>query len=254
MDYEKVVEKWRSKNIKDEADLSIALDDFRVMFAYHSNKIENDETTIHDTREIFNNGKVINYTGDLRTLFELNNQKKSFEYIKPHIIAKDSINVSFIKELHEIMMNGCYDEMRYSKGERPGSFKIHDYGVGDDVGVLPEDVEDEVVFLCNELDDNKNTDVLTCAAYFHLNFESIHPFADGNGRVGRTLLNYYLMINDYPPTIIYDEDKDMYYQALTIFDKTEKLDGFVSFIKEETCKTWTRKTPDLSKGIKSILI
>ena len=103
MDYEKVVEKWRSKNIKDEADLSIALDDFRVMFAYHSNKIENDETTIHDTREIFNNGKVINYTGDLRTLFELNNQKKSFEYLKPHIIAKDVINVSFIKELHEVI-------------------------------------------------------------------------------------------------------------------------------------------------------
>ena len=134
MDYEKVVEKWRSKNIKDEADLSIALDDFRVMFAYNSNKIENSETTIHDTREIFNNGKVINYTGNLRTLFELNNQKKSFEYLKQHIIAKDSINVSFIKELHEVMMNGCYDEMRYSKGERPGSFKLHDYGVGDDVG------------------------------------------------------------------------------------------------------------------------
>lgn len=254
MDYNKVVEKWRSKNIKDEADLSIALDDFRIMFAYNSNKIENADTTIHDTREIFNNGKVINYTGDLRTLFELNNQKKSFEFITPHIIAKDSINVPFIKELHGVLMNGCYDETRYDKGERPGEFKIHDYGVGDNVGVLSEDVEDEMAFLCDELKNNKDADVLTCAAYFHLNFESIHPFADGNGRVGRTLLNYYLMINDYPPTIIYDEDKDIYYQALVVFDKTEKLDGFVAFIKEQTCKTWTRKTPNLSKGIRSVIL
>lgn len=82
---------------------------------------------------------------------------------------------------------------------------------------------------------------MTVAAYFHLSFESIHPFADGNGRVGRTLLNYYLMTHDYPPTIIYDDDKPTYYLALTVFDKTGKIDGFIEFLKEETEKTWTKK-------------
>jgi Fic family protein len=53
------------------------------------------------------------------------------------------------------------------------------------------------------------TGILTAASYFLLKFESIHPFADGNGRTGRTLMNYYLMINGLPPTILYEEDKKM---------------------------------------------
>ena len=75
----------------------------------------------------------------------------------------------------------------------------------------------------------------------HLNFESIHPFADGNGRVGRTLMNYFLMIHQHPPTIFYEEDKEVYYMALATFDKTEKIDGFRKFLEEQTIKTWAEK-------------
>jgi ferritin len=48
------------------------------------------------------------------------------------------------------------------------------------------------------------------------------------------------MINDYPPMIIYDEDKGVYYLALQQFDETEDLDMFADFIREQTVKTWTR--------------
>lgn len=68
-----------------------------------------------------------------------------------------------------------------------------------------------------------------------------HPFADGNGRVGRTLLNYYLMTHDYPPTILYDEDKETYYMALTVFDKSGQFTGFEQFLKEQTVKTWSKR-------------
>ena len=71
----------------------------------------------------------------------------------------------------------------------------------------------------------------------------IHAFADGNGRVGRTLLNYILMCNNLPPVIIFDEDKETYFMALEVFDHTEKIDGFVQFLKEQMVKTWVRKTP-----------
>lgn len=254
MEYSDVLEKWKNKDITTVEDLDTALDNFRVLFAYHSNVIENPQTTIHNTREIFENGKVINYTGDLRTLFELNNQKRCYEYLKSKIIHKQSITPALIKELHRILMDGCYDETRYGKGERPGEYKKHDYVAGEEIGVPYEDVADEVEFLCNEILENDGKDVLTVAAYFHLNFEGIHAFADGNGRVDRTLLNYYLMIHDYPPAIIYQEDKEQYYMSLAIFDKSERIDGFIEFLKYETCKTWSRKTPRLSKGVQNFLL
>ena len=55
--------------------------DFWIFFAYHSGKIENDEITYHDTRDIFEDGRVREYTGDLKTLFEIQNQKKCYGYI-----------------------------------------------------------------------------------------------------------------------------------------------------------------------------
>lgn len=241
MSYESIVKTWKNKKIQDAQDLEIALSNFQILFAYHSNKIENPNTTYHDTREIFENGRVVKYSGDLRTLFELQNQKECQRYLLKKITSKEPVSEELIKEIHRRLMKGCYDQTRYDKGERPGSYKIHDYIVGDEVGIPPEEVSNEIQELCEQVNGYSGSDITTAAAYFHLSFEAIHPFADGNGRVGRTLLNYFLMTHDYPPTIIYDEDKPTYYMALAVFDKTGKIDGFVQFLKEETEKTWTKK-------------
>lgn len=239
--YSEIVNEWKQKEIKNENDLDLVLDNYKILFAYNSNVIENENTTYHDTREVFENGRIINYTGDLRTLYEINNQKFCYEYLKPLIVKKEPLSVDLVKKVHKILMKGCYDERRYARGERAGKFKVHDYIVGDDVGVEAKDVEQYVAMLCEEVNLYQGENPVTTSAYFHLNFESIHPFADGNGRVGRTLMNYNLMINDHPPIIIYNEDKVAYYMALAIFDKTGKIDGFEQFIKEECEKTWNVK-------------
>lgn len=122
-----------------------------------------------------------------------------------------------------------------------GSFKKHDYVTGDGIGTQPELVEEELKELLREIKEADGKDVMTIAAYLHLRFEEIHPFADGNGRVGRTLLNYYLMTHDYPPLILHQEDKQIYYFALAVFDKTGEIDGFIRFLKEQMIKTWERK-------------
>ena len=78
----------------------------------------------------------------------------------------------------------------HSKGE----FKKHDYGVGlHEVGVPASRVEREVGDLLAEVNGYIGPWTLMAAAYLHARFEHLHPFADGNGRVGRTLVNYYLM-------------------------------------------------------------
>ncbi len=245
MTYENVVEKWKEKCINSIEDLECALNNYKILFAYHSNKIEDCNLTYHQTREIFENGRIMNYTGDLRDIYETQNQKDCYEATKENIINKTPITSEFICKVHYLLTKGCYDENRWKKGERPGKYKVNSYGVGDNIGLEPDEVEEEISFICNEIagcGDDIN-EVLITAAYFHCNFENIHPFADGNGRTGRFLMNYILMTHGLPPTIIYDEDKETYYMGLTVFDKTDKLDGFVNFIKEQTVKTWSVPVP-----------
>ncbi len=242
--YNDILTRWKEKKIDSTADLDVMLGNFRVLFAYNSNRIEGSELTIHQTREIFENGKVIGYTGDLRALFEAENQRVCYEYLKDKIVSKEIISEKLILSIQEKLCHGCYDESRWQKGERPGTYKKNYYGVGLSVGVLPEDVPEEVRYICDEFNDQKLDNpekILKAAAWFHCSFERIHAFADGNGRVGRTLLNYILMINNLPPVIIFDEDKETYYMALEVFDHTDKIDGFVQFLKEQSVKTWTRR-------------
>ena len=246
--YEDAVKLWQDWRVKTEADIDLRLDNFRILFAYNSGKIENEATTYNDTREIFENGRVLNYSGDPRTLFEMSNQKMCYEFLKPKLAAKDPITIDLIKEIHGLLTGGTYDERRYlEQGERPGEFKKHDYVTGiAEVGSLPEDVENDLSELIAELNEYKGSATLEAAAYFHARFEYIHPFADGNGRTGRTLLNYYLMIRDQPPLIIHNADKAAYYDALAAYDSSEDLAPMASFLRQQTERTW-EKTLDRQK-------
>lgn len=245
MTYADVLAFWQHNKISSVSDMDMKLDSFRILFAYNSNRIENDNITYHDTREIFENGKVINYTGDTRTLFEIENQKKCYDFLAEKIVKKKPISISLIKQIHYTLTYGTFDERRFGVNqERPGEFKKHDYVTGiNEVGSPPEYVEEDLEALIKEVNgvaNEANFNAITVSAYLHAGFEYIHPFADGNGRVGRTLMNYYLMINDHPPLIIYDEDKKDYYNALEIYDTDENLKPLLSFIEKETIKTWEK--------------
>lgn len=248
--YKRAVDLWQNWHVQSPADVDQRLDSFRVLFAYHSGKIENDEITYNDTREIFENGKIVSYTGSPRTIFEQQNQKLCYEVLKGRIAAKEPLSVELVREIHRILTSGTYDEHRYiDNGERPGEFKKHDYVTGiHEVGSMPEDVPEDLAELIQEVTEIGASAPLKAGAYLHARFEYIHPFADGNGRVGRTLLNYWLMINDYPPLVIYEEDRKAYYDALRIYDEEEDLLPLTAFLEAETVKTWSRYlTPDAAR-------
>lgn len=243
--YNRVIEMWHSYKIVSAADLDKYLDSFRVLFAFHSGKIENEEITYHDTREIFENGIITNYTGSPRALFEQQNQKLCYEVLKDRIVEKEPLSVELVKEIHKALTGGTYDERRYiANGERPGEFKKHDYVTGvHEVGSSVANVENDLTELITEVNAYEGKDALKAATYLHARFEYIHPFADGNGRVGRTLMNYYLMAHGHPPLIVYSEDKRMYYECLQRYDEAEELDPLYEFFKYETEKTY-KKTLD----------
>lgn len=249
--YKRAVEMWQNWRVQSCADIDMRLDSFRVLFAYHSGKIENDEISYNDTREIFENGKVIAYTGSPRAIFEQQNQKLCYEVLKGKIAVKEPLSLELVREIHRILTSGTYDERRYiGNGERPGEFKKHDYVTGiNEAGSAPEDVEHDLSELIDEVMEIGASAPMKAGAYLHARFEYIHPFADGNGRVGRTLLNYWLMINNYPPLVVYEEDRKAYYGALRAYDEDEDLQPLTAFLEAETVKAWSRYLEDGSAPI-----
>lgn len=239
--YELAVKLWRQKNIQNDAQLSAALNGHRISFAYNSGKIENSKITYNDTREIFENDGVTSYTGDIRTLFEIRNAKEANELFLNAFNAKLPLSEELIKKFQKLLTQNTYDTRRYQLGERPGEYKKHDYVTGkEEVGAAPDDVQAEMNELIEELQDITEDIALKASAYFHVKFENIHPFADGNGRTGRLVMNYILVSHNHPPVTIHEEDKKDYYSSLESWDKFQTLDPMVKFIKEQTIKTWQK--------------
>ena len=241
-EYDKVLAFWQDKKITNDADLSEVLNGHSILFAYHSGKIENDLVTYHDTREIFERDGVTSYTGDLRTLFELSNAKDAYELMLVSFRDRVPMDETLVKKFQKVLTQKTYDTRRWQLGERPGEYKKHDYVTGlHEIGALPEDVQEEMQELMTDLQDIPDEKALTAAAFFHAKMENIHPFADGNGRTGRLMMNYYLILHNHPPVIIYEEDRKSYYSALESFDTDQDLAPLLTFLKEETVKTWKKR-------------
>lgn len=242
MTYEFILDFWKKQNIKNANELASVLSSYSVNFAYNSGKIENDEITYHDTREVFDKDGVTSYTGSTKTLFEIQNSKAAYERMLSAFDDKKIVDETFLKEIQMILTNGTYDERRYKIGERPGEYKHHDYVTGkNEVGASVEDVQEEICELLDELEDVDDKNALVAAAYFHAKFENIHPFSDGNGRVGRLLMNYILLIHNHPPITIHEEDRKEYYNALEKFDEQLELNGLIDFLKSQLVKTWEKQ-------------
>ena len=242
MKYNNILNWWQKQPRNTVDDYKAILDNFQIVFATNNNTIEGVHIDCHTTREVFEQKTLTNYTGSADSLFLVRNQKFAFNAILKSLVNKTPISLDSIQRLHKVLMYGSYDDVRWDKGERPGDFKKHDYCVGiQDIGSLPEDVPADLSDLVDEINSVESSDILLCAAYFHAVFETIHPFADGNGRTGRTLVNYYLMLHDYPPMVIFDEDKETYYMALEVYNRTGKLSGMRKFFEEQTIKTWESK-------------
>lgn len=242
--FEAVVGAWQALS---EEDRNAKLDEFSLSFGYNSGKIENDEITYHDTREIFEKGTVSSFTGNVRTIFEIQNLKVSWEWAlrelkKDFILTEDSV-----LHAHYLLTRGTYDEKRWEAGERPGEYKRGDYVVGvSNVGAPASEVSNLVAELGDDVNKTRSSlgarvsadKALTIAAYLHAQLVDIHPFADGNGRVARLLMNMELISSSLPPVAVLEQDRMAYYGALDAFHDERDLDPFRTFLQVELIKSW----------------
>lgn len=177
---------------------------------YNSNAIENSTLTLPDTEKILLDMEVSkDYT--LREVFEAKNLARVYEYIK---IKKDSIvlNQDAILFIHGLLIGGIDDSIA-------GRFRKENefVRVGSHIAPAPEHIVRMIEVLLNEYKINHEVNIFKKISYFHLQFENIHPFCDGNGRIGRVLINLQLQEFGYPNIIIRDKEKHIYYKTFSQF-------------------------------------
>ena len=203
-----------------------------VAFAYNSNKIEGGKLTEDETEEMFSTNSFLPKTDDaikLDDLIEMKNHFRLFDYMLDNIDAK--LSKSNIIEMNKILKRGTSDEdnPRYNVG----GFKI----VPNKIGLInvidtssPKEVDSDMTILLdwyNSLSNVSLEDIIE----FHVRFEKIHPFGDGNGRVGRMIMFKECLKNNIMPFIILDKDKPFYMRGLKEY-KNDKM-FLIDTIKNE---------------------
>ncbi|MBL7053365.1 MAG: Fic family protein [Candidatus Portnoybacteria bacterium] len=208
------------KFIKENHDI---YDELVLALTYNSNSIEGSTLTKEETADIiFGNLALPNK--DLKEHLEAKNHQLALKYLFNSINYEFKITEDFILKLHEILMNGILEDA--------GKYRNHA------VRILGTNVPTanflKVSVLMKELirDINKkNKDNIAHASQIHSRFEKIHPFSDGNGRIGRILIHAMLLRKKIAPAVIKQKKKRLYYRYLRasqLKNEYKQLEEFIS--------------------------
>lgn len=207
----------------------------QIELTYNSNHIEGSTLTHEQTRFIFetNTIEVENKPVNVDDVVETANHFKCVDYIIDN--AMKPLTTSMIKELHFILKNGTSDSRK--EWFNVGEYKKMPNVVGGEETCPPERVKSEMKQLLttyNSLEHKTFENIVE----FHKHFEKIHPFQDGNGRVGRLIMFKECLANNIVPFIIDEEHKIYYYRGLKEWDneKGYLIDTCLSC--QDKYKTW----------------
>lgn len=193
----------------DEAEISESV--------YNSNAIENSTLTLKETEKILLEMEVSRNVS-LREVFEAKNLARVMEYIRSKTL--NELNKEIILFLHQMLL-GNIDESIAGRFRKKGEY----VRVGTFIAPAPEHIERMMEEALIEYSSDQTSYFLDKIAKFHLQFEAIHPFNDGNGRIGRLIICYQLLRLGFPNIIIRDKEKQDYYQAFREYrdDKKSKI-------------------------------
>lgn len=187
----------------------------QIHFAYNSNHIEGSKLTAEQTRYIYETSTLLTdgtTATNVDDIIETTNHFKLVDYMID--VADEPLTEEMIKEFHRILKSGTTDSRK--SWFKVGDYKLLENEVGLSETVPPEKVNGRMAALLksyNRLDGVSIEDIVR----FHSEFERIHPFQDGNGRVGRIIMFKECLKNDIMPFIILDQDKAFYYRGLQEF-------------------------------------
>ncbi len=188
--------------------------ELRVLITHHSNAMEGATLSFGETKELLEHGN----TADSKPLAEqlvVLGFAKAYDVIVREASNKDNaIDSSFIKDIHSIMFENAFGVSPEYVSKPIGAYRLDERHIkGIDIHLsLPHMISND---LENLLYTNKDKGMsLLDIANFHIQFERIHPFADGNGRVGRLIMVYQAIQNNIIPPLIENEHRDDYLKAI----------------------------------------
>jgi Fic family protein len=208
----------------------------QINLAYNSNRIEGSKLTEDQTRYIFET-QTIGFKDEeavpVDDIIETSNHFVAFDYLLDSI--HQPLSNEIIKKFHHILKIGTSDAAK--DWFKVGEWKKLPNEVGGTETTLPQNVETDM----NELNDwyHSLPEIeLEHIVTYHHQFEKIHPFQDGNGRVGRLILFRECLKNNIIPFIIDDNHKQFYYRGLKEFSNIKEylMDTFL--LAQDTYKTW----------------
>ncbi|MCD7864854.1 MAG: Fic family protein [Clostridiales bacterium] len=179
--------------------------------AYNSNKIEGSTLTEDQTADIFETGMLSGEGTFFRTkdIEEMSGHFLMFNYMLQTI--RQPLSQDLIKAFHLKLKSGVFEDM--ANGYPVGEYKNRKNTVGNITTALPKEVPDRIAHLLTEYHAKQDI-TLDDIAGFHADFEKIHPFQDGNGRVGRMIVFRECLYHRVMPALICDKDRFDYYKGL----------------------------------------
>lgn len=182
---------------------------------FNSNAIENSTLTLKETENILLDEEVSRNVS-VREVFEAKNLARVIEYMN---LAGDKLPLTSetILMFHKMLLENIDDNIA-------GRFRLkNEYvRVGSHIAPPPEHVERMIDAILSKYENNIDDYPLDKIAKFHLDFETIHPFLDGNGRIGRVMVNFQLNRFGFPNILIRDKEKKTYYQAFREYNDSGK--------------------------------
>jgi len=197
---------------------------FCSLFTHDSTGIEGNTLTLSETSFLLFEG-IVPKEKSLREVHEVLNHKKAFDFILKY---QEDITKEFILKLHELVV---LNTLRQDLISQIGRYRTVQVFVGGSIPPKPQEVQDKMAGLLRWYSINKNKlHPLILASHFHTEFEKIHPFVDGNGRVGRLLMNFILHKYKYPMINIPKTRRFRYYEVLQDAQYKGNLRPFVKFL------------------------
>lgn len=188
----------------------------QIDFAYNTNHIEGSTITKDETTSIYDTGTIIADKDQVIVVKDVTEVKNHFTLFKYMLdTLEDELSENMIKKYHLILKRGTVDE---DSDIVIGDYKRLKNFVSDIETSLPQDVSkdmQELLVWYNSKQDIKLEDIIE----FHVRFESIHPFQDGNGRVGRMIMFRECLVHNIMPFYIEDRNKPFYIKGLNEYQK-----------------------------------